>query len=55
MDFDKINWGWRKRFVISRVLERGTDEEKFEIARFYDLSVEDLESYRSLNQYRCRV
>ena len=55
VDFDKINWGWRKRFVISRVLERGTDEEKFEIARFYDLSVEDLESYRSLNQYRCRV
>ena len=50
-DFDKINWGLRKSFVISRVLERGTEEEKLEIANFYGLELKDLETYRSKNRY----
>ena len=55
VDFDSINWGWRKRFVISRILERGTEEEKIEIARFYGLDVAELELYRTKNQYNVRV
>lgn len=51
VDFDKINWGRRKNFVISRVLERGTDEEKAEIARFYGLDFSDLKKFRSKNTY----
>ena len=51
VDFDKINWGVRKKFVISRVLERGTDEEKAEIARFYDIKLSDLKKYKSKNTY----
>ena len=55
VDFDSINWGWRKRFVISRILERGTEEEKIEIARFYGLDIAELELYRTKNQYNVRV
>ena len=54
IDFDKINWGLRKKFVISRVLERGSDEEVREIARFYNLSVDELEQYRNRNTYKIR-
>ena len=55
IDFDKINWGLRKKFVISRVLERGSDEEVREIARFYNLSVDELEQYRNRNTYKIRI
>jgi addiction module HigA family antidote len=51
-DFEKINWGKHKRFVINRILERGTNEEKEEIASFYDLSVRELEGYRYTNYSR---
>ncbi len=51
-DFDKINWGYRKSFVISRILERGNEEEKAEIARFYGMELKNLEKYRSKNQYK---
>lgn len=37
-DFDKINWGKYKDAVISRVLERGSQEEIEEITRYYNLS-----------------
>jgi len=32
---DKINWSKQKNAVINRVFERGNDEEKNEIIRFY--------------------
>ncbi len=51
-DFDKINWGYRKKFVIARVLERGSKAEKAEIARFYGLQIEDLAKFESKNKYR---
>ncbi|MCJ8210343.1 helix-turn-helix domain-containing protein [Mucilaginibacter sp. RS28] len=34
-DFDKINWQQQKNAVIRRVLERGNEEEKQEIKRYY--------------------
>ncbi len=34
-DFDKIDWGRYKNFIIERVLERGNEQEKKEIMRFY--------------------
>jgi len=49
-DFEKINWGKHKRFVINRILERGNKEEKEEIARFYNLQLHELEGY-SINNY----
>ena len=55
VDFDKINWGLRKEFAISRVLERGTEEEKKEIARFYGIELNELEKYRSKNIYHINI
>ena len=55
VDFDKINWGLRKKFVISRILERGSEEEKAEIARFYNLSIDELELYRNNNTYKVKI
>jgi len=49
-NFEKINWGKHKRFVINRILERGNIEEKEEIARFYDLQLYELESFM-INNY----
>lgn len=37
VNFDDIEWGYRKDWVIERVMERGNDAEKAEIVRFYDL------------------
>ena len=34
-NFDKIDWELQKEAVIKRVFERGNDEEKKEITRFY--------------------
>ena len=55
IDFDKINWGLRRKFVISRVLERGSEEEVHEIARFYNLRVEELEQFRNHNTYKMKI
>lgn len=38
-DIKKINWQEQKRAVIERVYERGNEEEKAEIARFYGKDV----------------
>ena len=50
-DFDNIDWGKYKAFIINRVLERGNDEEIAEIARFYDMEIAMLESYRRSKTY----
>lgn len=54
-DFDKIDWGRYRKSIIARVLERGSKEDIAEIARFYGLEVDDLEQFRSKNQYRIRI
>lgn len=51
-DFDRINWGRNRDFIISRILERGNMEEQAEIARFYGLQISDLEKFR--NKHRSR-
>jgi len=51
-NFEKINWGKHKRFVINRILERGNLEEKKEIARFYHLSSNELENYTINNKLK---
>jgi antitoxin HigA-1 len=35
IDMDKIDWEQQKRAVIQRIFERGNDDEKMEITRFY--------------------
>lgn len=44
-DFDSIDWDRYQKAVIHRVLERGTEAEKREIARFYSIPRHDLEKY----------
>lgn len=50
-DFDHINWGRNRDFIISRILERGNTEEQAEIARFYGLQISDLEKFRSKHRF----
>lgn len=45
-DFDSIDRGKSRNFVISRVLERGSREEQEEIARFYRIQLADLDRFR---------
>ncbi len=54
-DFDKIDWLRYKRAVINRVLERGNEQEKQEIARFYGLSQNEHCSYNYLDSYRLNI
>lgn len=51
-DFDKIDWGRYKSTVIERVMERGTEEEKQEIARFYGMDRAELERYMPDQSWR---
>ncbi len=51
-DFNTIDWGRHKRAVIARVLERGNEAEKKEIARFYKIDPAMLDKYKSGNEYR---
>ena len=50
-DFDSIDWGRHKKYVIERVLERGSDEEIREIASFYKLSQDELQDFIGTNKY----
>ncbi|MDX9748158.1 MAG: hypothetical protein RBT57_06620 [Paludibacter sp.] len=45
--FDAIDWQKHKKAVITRVLERGSQEEIAEIARFYGLSIDALHQFKS--------
>ena len=51
-DFDKIDWGRYKSTVIERVMERGDESEKQEIARFYGMDRAELERYKPDLSYR---
>lgn len=54
-DFEKIDWGRSKSFVIERVMERGNKDEKAEIMRFYNLDQSALTNYIPANSYRIRA
>ena len=54
-NFDKLDWGRYRDAVIQRVLERGSEEEKDEIARFYQISRQEMEKYRPTNAYRIHL
>lgn len=41
-DFEKIHWGKFRNSVIKRVLERGNDDERKEIIRFYKLNDDEI-------------
>lgn len=51
-DFDSIDWAASKESIISRVLERGSEEEKSEIARYYGLTIADLNDYLHKSSYK---
>lgn len=53
-DFDKIDWGRYQKAVIHRILERGTEYDKQEIARFYSIPRCELEKY-ALPETRYRL
>ena len=50
-DFNKIDWARHRNSVISRILERGNDAERREIARFYDIPLHELKKHAIQNQY----
>lgn len=54
-DFDKIDWGRYKRHVIERVMERGNEQEKHEIMRFYGLAPETASQYMPKNSYKIHL
>lgn len=54
-DFDKIDWGRSKSFVVARVMERGNKDEKAEIMRFYNLDQSALADYIPANSYRIKT
>lgn len=51
-DFDSIDWAASKESIISRVLERGTEAEIEEIARYYGLSIDSLSDYSRKSTYK---
>ena len=53
-DFDSIDWGRHKDAVIRRILERGNNEEKIEIARFYHISESELNNYKTNSSYQIK-
>lgn len=53
-DFDAIDWGRYKEAVIQRILTHGDEEDKAEIARFYNMPVSALGKYNPNNVYRIK-
>lgn len=51
-DFDKIDWAASKESVITRILERGSDTEKTEIARYYGVPVDSLKDFAFKSSYK---
>ena len=51
-NFDTIDWAASKESIITRVLERGNDEEKSEIARYYGITVDSLKDFAFKPSYK---
>ena len=47
-DFDNIEWGYCKDWVMQRVFERGNKQEIIEITRFYNLDDSSVEKYKTI-------
>lgn len=54
-DFDKIDWGVYKKYVVERVMERGNEQEKQEIMRFYGLAPAAASQYVPTNSYKIHL
>jgi len=54
-NFDAIDWGRYRNAVIQRVLERGNEAEKIEIARFYGIDHLEMKDFEPQNSYRIRT
>jgi addiction module HigA family antidote len=54
-NFDVLDWGRYRSAVIQRVLERGNEAEKIEIARFYGMDHLDRKDFEPQNRYRIRT
>ena len=50
-DFDSIDWAVSKESIISRVVERGTEDEIAEIARFYWMPLDSLSEFTTKPTY----
>lgn len=50
-DFDSIDWAVSKNSIISRVVERGTEDEIAEIARFYGMPLDSVSEFTSNGGY----
>jgi len=50
-EFHKIDWDKYKKTVINRVWERGNQEEKKEIARFYNIKTTELKKFISTTNH----
>jgi len=53
-DFDTIDWGRYKESVIQRILARGDEADKAEIARFYNMPISELCKYKPNNSFRIK-
>lgn len=53
-DFDAIDWGRYQEAVIQRILAYGDEADKTEIARFYNMPVSELSTYKPNNSYRTK-
>lgn len=51
-DFDSIDWATSKESIISRVVERGTEDEIAEIARFYGMPLDSLSEFTAKPTYK---
>ena len=51
-DFDSIDWAANKESVIARILDRGNDAEKAEIARFYGIPTDNLVKHSLKSSYK---
>ncbi|MCX6307961.1 MAG: HigA family addiction module antitoxin [Bacteroidia bacterium] len=54
-NFDFLDWGRYRNAVIQRVLERGDEAEKIEIARFYGIDHLEMKDFEPQNSYRIRA
>ncbi|MCM1170048.1 MAG: HigA family addiction module antitoxin [Bacteroides sp.] len=53
-DFDTLDWGRYRQAVLARVAERGNEQEKQEIARFYGIDPKTVRQYKPANTYHIK-
>jgi antitoxin HigA-1 len=53
-DVEKMDWGRYRNAIVQRVLERGNETEKVELARFYGMDPMEMKVAEPQNAYRIR-